>query len=142
MFMGFEPYKPQKSDAHIHYTVIMARFENKWIFVQHKMRSTLECPGGKREPGESILAAARRELREESGAVRFDLKPLTIYKVRDEKTGLLSSGLLCFAHVRELGPLPESEIGSVFLMKSCPTDMTYPTVLPHIYEYVTKKLLL
>ncbi len=139
-FLGFSPYLPSKNYDYVAFVVIMARFEDKWIFVQHKRRTTLECPGGKREQGETLLAAARRELREESGAVRFDIKPVNIYKICDEKTGLQSCGLLCLAKVHELGPLPESEIGRVYLMRSCPTDMTYPTVLPHLYEYITQKL--
>jgi len=139
-FLGFEPYNSKTDDEHVHFTVIMARFENKWIFVQHKRRTTLEAPGGKREPNESLLACARRELREESGAVIFALRPLRIYSVRDEKTGIVSSGLLCFARVTELGPLPESEISNVYLIKTCPTDMTYPTILPHIFDYVTRTL--
>ena len=138
-FLRFSPYSPIKDYDKVKFVLIMARFENKWIFVQHKKRSTLECAGGKREASETLLAAARRELCEESGAIRFDLKPLKIYHVRDEKTGEENSGLLCYAHVHELGPLPESEIARVYLMKSCPTEMTYPTMLPHFYSYVTER---
>jgi ADP-ribose pyrophosphatase YjhB (NUDIX family) len=104
-----------------------------------KSEQPLRLPGGKREPNETLLAAARCELREELGAVRFDLKPLHIYRVHDENSGEIGKGLLCCAAVRELGALPESEIARVYLMKSCPAQMTYPGVLPHFYAYVTEK---
>lgn len=138
-FLGFSSYHPDRDYDHVKFAVIMARYDNKWIFVQHKKRTTLECAGGKREAQETLLACARRELREESGAVRFDLRPLKIYRVCDDVTKEESSGLLCYAHVHELGPLPESEIRRVYLMKSCPTEMTYPTIMPHLYTYVTER---
>ncbi len=138
-FIGFDPYNPQESDLHVHYAVILARFEGKWIFVQHKERSTFECPGGHREPNEPILTTAHRELYEETGAKKFDLEPLEIYKVRREDSDLLTYGLLCYAHVYELGPLPESEIGCVHLADSCLFPMTYPTIQPHLFQRVIEK---
>ncbi|MBC2186528.1 nucleoside triphosphatase YtkD [Listeria sp. FSL L7-0253] len=48
--------------------LIIPKTEDGWLFTEHKIRG-LEFPGGKAEPGESNLAAAKRELMEETGAM-------------------------------------------------------------------------
>ncbi|MBC2192632.1 nucleoside triphosphatase YtkD [Listeria sp. FSL L7-0229] len=48
--------------------LIIPKTEDGWLFTEHKIRG-LEFPGGKGEPGESNLAAAKRELMEETGAM-------------------------------------------------------------------------
>ena len=58
-------------DHRLRFAVILARSGGKWVLCKHRERSTLEIPGGHREPGEDIDAAARRELHEETGAAAF-----------------------------------------------------------------------
>ena len=53
-------------DALLKYAVIIAKHQGKWVFCRHRERDTLEIPGGHREPGETILETARRELAEET----------------------------------------------------------------------------
>ena len=50
------------------FVVICSRFEEKWLLSKHKKRSTWETQGGHVEPGETPMEAAKRELREETGA--------------------------------------------------------------------------
>ena len=38
-------------------------------------------PGGHREAGEDILETAKRELQEETGAIKFEIKPICVYSV-------------------------------------------------------------
>ena len=49
-------------DSKLRFAVIITKTEGHWVFCKHKERSTLEVPGGHREPGEDILATAKREL--------------------------------------------------------------------------------
>ncbi len=60
------------ADELLKFAVIIAKTEGKWVFCRHRERDTYEVPGGHREPGETILETAKRELMEETGAVDFD----------------------------------------------------------------------
>ena len=61
-------------DHLLQFAVIVAQTRGKWVFCKHRERDTYEVPGGHREQGEDILAAAKRELREETGAVAVELE--------------------------------------------------------------------
>lgn len=63
------------------FAVIISQRNGKWVFCKHKERDTYEAPGGHREVGEDILETAKRELQEETGATRFDIKPICVYSV-------------------------------------------------------------
>ncbi|PNB76577.1 NUDIX hydrolase, partial [Pseudomonas sp. FW305-BF6] len=83
------------------FAVIMARYNEKWIFVKQKNRLTWEIPGGKREKHETIIEAARRELSEETGAIKFQIESLCIYSVSVHQTQTF--GQLFFAEVDHIG---------------------------------------
>ncbi len=59
-------------DSLLRFAVICAQYQNQWLLVRHRERHTWECPGGHREPGEDIDAAARRELWEETAPFTSD----------------------------------------------------------------------
>lgn len=65
----------------IKFAVIISKSNGKWVFCKHKERDTYECPGGRREDGESVLDCAKRELYEETGAVDFAIAPICVYSV-------------------------------------------------------------
>ena len=71
----FEPERP------LTYSIISARFQNRWIFVRHQNRTTWEIAGGHIEPDEGAYNAACRELQEETGALKFDLECIATYSV-------------------------------------------------------------
>jgi 8-oxo-dGTP diphosphatase len=120
-------------DVELIYSIISAKFENKWIFVRHQKRSTWEIAGGHIEKDETSEEAARRELREETGAVRFNLDCVATYSVnKDGETGY---GRLYLAEVFELGPIPYiSEIAEIISLDHLPENLTHPDIQPHLYN--------
>ena len=130
----FEPLG-SRTDEELAFAVIMARHDSQWIYARHKERTTWEIPGGHREAGETALDAARRELREESGAVDFTITPVCVYGVtRGDET---TYGLLCKADVATLGPLdPAMEIAEIIHHPAMPDALTYPDIQPALYWQV------
>lgn len=68
-------------DILLKFAVIISKSNGEWVFCKHKEGDTFEVPGGHRESGEEIMETAKRELQEETGAVRFDIKPVCVYSV-------------------------------------------------------------
>ena len=125
----FHPIQ-QVDEDHIKYAVLAARYNGQWIFCRHKSRPTWELPGGHREPGETPLETARRELYEETGAVDFDIRIVGAYKLND-------FGLLCFAEVHKLESIPtDSEIAEIRLMDTLPENLTYGDVHTQLHNWV------
>lgn len=91
-----------------------------------------------RENGECIFETAKRELREETGAVRFKIKPICVYSVtgknRVNDTGDETFGLLCFAEITEFAQELHSEMEKVVLMDELPENWTYPLIQPKLIE--------
>jgi len=117
----------------IRYAVVVSRHKSKYIYCKHKERNTWEVPGGRIEEGESPLAAAHRELQEETGAIKFALQPICIYSVMMEEE---SYGLLCYAEVESLGELGDTEIGEIDFFDSQPEHLTYSEIQPKLFEKV------
>ena len=71
-------------DELLQFAVIAAKYQGRWVLCKHKERSTWEFPGGHREAGETIEAAAVRELYEETGAAEYRMIPVSVYSVTDQ----------------------------------------------------------
>lgn len=125
-------------DALLKFAVIISQSNGKWVFCKHKERDTYEVPGGHREAGEDILETAKRELQEETGAIRSDIKPICVYsvtgKTRVNETGEETFGLLCFAEIMEFSGKLDSEMEKVVLMEKLPENWTYPLIQPKLIE--------
>lgn len=120
------------------FVVIATQYQGRWVWVKHKKRDTWEIPGGHIEEGESADEAASRELMEETGAIKFSIKPLCDYSVSaGNKTGI---SRLYYATIDEIGPLPESEIGSVAFFEDLPEKLTHAEIQPILFNEVRKLL--
>ena len=120
-------------DDRLCFVVTAARYQDKWIFSRHKQRSTWDMPGGHREAGESVEEAALRELWEETGALQADIHVVCAYQVNDEE----KCGVLFFANITEMGKLPEEfEMAETMLTDRLPEKLTYPDILPELFERV------
>lgn len=119
----------------ITFSVIVSKYQGKWVLCQHKQRSTWEVPGGHIEPGETPEEAARRELYEESGAKEYDLQEVGVYGVkRDEQEDF---GMLYFAQIHSFDTLPRDfEMKRVELFDTLPENMTYPQIQPYLVKMV------
>jgi len=127
--------QPLESFKEYIYTVIFARQADKhgkwqWLYARQKDRDTYETAGGKIEPGESPLDCAKRELYEETGAVDFNIFPAFDYNVNNN-----SAGQVFMAEVESLESIPaDSEMAEVKSFATFPDKMTYPAILPVLYE--------
>lgn len=125
------------------FAVIIARTQGKWVFCKHKERTTLEAPGGRREPGEDILTTAKRELYEETGAIHYDLKPISIYSVTDRnrvnESGEESFGMLYYADIYEFEKELHNEIEQIIITAKLPKHWTYPLIQPKLLEYAKQR---
>lgn len=129
----------QIEDSLIKFAVIVSRHQGQWVFCKHRDRDTYECPGGHREPGESVVEAAKRELWEETGAEAYTLTPICVYSVTVAEE---TFGMLYFAEIAAFGKLPPYEIERVELFSALPDRWTYPEILPKLLEKVTETILL
>ncbi len=133
----------QVADDLLRFAVIIAKTDGKWVFCRHKERNTYEVPGGHRECGETIFDTAKRELREETGAIEFDIKPISVYSVKgktrvNENIDDESFGMLFYADIFSFGKL-HSEIEEILISDILVDNWTYPFIQPRLIEEAQKR---
>jgi 8-oxo-dGTP diphosphatase len=119
------------------FAVIASRYMDKWVWCKNKVRKKWEMPGGRREKDEPILETAKRELYEETGAIKFNLTPICVYSVKHDVERF---GMLYFADIIEIGNLPESEIEKIDFFQVNPKELSFPLIQPILMERVKNKL--
>ena len=114
------------------FVVILSRYRGQILLSKHRLRTTWESQGGHIEPGETPLEAARRELYEESGAVKYRITPAFDYRAWDEASA--ANGMVFLAEIDTLGPLPESEMERTACFDALPPNLTYPGIAPVLFR--------
>ena len=120
------------------FVVILSRMEGKYLLSRHKNRVTWETQGGYIEKGETPFEAAKRELWEESGAVKYKIEPLCDYWATTDVVE--SAGRVYYAEIDELGPIPEfSEMKEVKLFDELPEEFTYTYISKELFGFLETK---
>jgi 8-oxo-dGTP diphosphatase len=127
-------------DSLLKFAVIISKSNGKWVFCKHKERSTYEVPGGHREQGETILETAKRELKEETGAVDFRIKPICVYSVtaKDNFDGKETFGMLYYADIYSFEEI-HSEIEKIIITDKLVDNWTYPLIQPKLIKEATDR---
>lgn len=128
-------------DSLLKFAVIIAKTNNKWVFCKHRKRNTYEVPGGHREDGESIMDTAKRELYEETGAIRYTLKPVCVYSVTapDNFNGEETFGMLYYADIHSFEPELHSEIERIVITDQLVDRWTYPLIQPKLIDEAKRR---
>ena len=134
----------QVSDELLKFAVIISKTDGKWVFCKHKERDTYEVPGGHREIGENVLETAKRELKEETGAIDFTIEPICVYSVKgkssinemiDEET----FGMLFVADIISFEGELHSEIEEIIITEELVDKWTYPLIQPKLLEEAKRR---
>lgn len=125
-------------DNLLKFAVIISRSNGKWVFCKHRERDTYEVTGGHREVDETILETAKRELREETGAVDFEIKPVCVYSVKgktriNENVDDETFGMLFIANIFSFEEI-HSEIEKIIFVDELVDNWTYPLIQPILIE--------
>ena len=130
-------------DKLLKFAVIISKYNGKYVFCKHKERTTYEISGGHREEGESIFEAAKRELKEETGANVFTISPICVYSVTGRnnvnQTGEETFGMLYFAEITSFSERIDSEIENIEFFDDIPEALTYPMIQPLLMQEYKKR---
>ena len=137
-------FHEQVEDELLKFAVIISKTDGKWVFCKHKTRDTYEVPGGHREMGETIFETAERELREETGAIDFNISPICVYSVKgktkvNEKIDDESFGMLFYANIFSFEKELHSELEKIIVTNDLVDNWTYPLIQPKLIEEAEKR---
>ena len=114
--------------------VIYSKHYQKLVMCKHIGRDTWEIPGGHIEKNESPENAAKRELYEETGAIKFELNPICKYSFElGEKTVY---SMMFEADILDFENLPNFEIEKIEFFDKIPNNLTYPEIYKELFKKI------
>jgi 8-oxo-dGTP diphosphatase len=109
----------------IKYVWMITKHNGKFVLSFHRKSQKWDHVGGHVEKDETPLAAAKRELFEETGAIDFDIYPVFDHKAFRED-GSFNNGRTYFVNVREFSDLPDgSEMDKIGIFDEIPENFRY-----------------
>lgn len=136
-------FRDDINDELLQFAVIISKTNGKWVFCKHRERDTYEVPGGHREQNEQIIDTAKRELREETGALDFSIKRVCVYSVTG-KTKVnkheddVSYGMLYVADIYSFEEI-HSEIEHIIITDNLVDNWTYPLIQPKLIDEAKRR---
>ena len=110
----------------IKYVFMIVKYKDKFVLSWHKKSQKWDNVGGHVEKDEKPLAAAKRELYEETGAVDFDIVPVCDFKAYRDDGVFHNNGRTYFVNVRKFTELPDgSEMGKIGFFDEIPENFRY-----------------
>ena len=134
-------YEDMKDEL-LRFAVVIAKHDGNGCFVSTRSARRWSFRAGIREAGELILETAKRELMEETGAVKFEIRPICVYsvtgKTRVNETGEESFGGLFYAEIALFGEI-HSEMEKIVLCDALPQNQTYPEITPALLKEAERR---
>ena len=110
----------------IAYVRMVVKYNGKFVLSYHRKSKKWDCVGGRVEKDESPLAAAKRELFEETGAIDFDIVPIRDYERFLEDGTFYNNNREYFVNVYKFSDLPDgSEMEKIGFFDEIPDDFRY-----------------
>ena len=96
------------------------------------------------QENEEFMECAKRELQEETGALKFSISPICVYSVigknRVNKTGEETYGMLFLADIQTFENELHSEMESICFFDDLPSEWTYPQIQPLLIEEYLRRV--